>query len=337
LAWNLEKASAQPLLRRRVIGPAAVIATFVVSLIFGYLAVRGIRIHTTWSAIRTSSYWWLVPSQGALALSILLRVFRWRALFRPERRPPLRGLAKATLVGYLFNSLLPARAGEAARIVALKRVSGTPPAETTATVVVERIIDVSSLIALLFVLLAWLPPISWLGPAAVVAFACLGAVIALALFARHVSGVPRPWALRWLSTLPGLRDETVDRLASNAVSGLATLGRPRQALAALAWTFMSWLVLGLSFWLLMFGFDLKLPFVAGLLVVITTGLAFIIPAAPGAIGVFEAAGMAAMKAYDVDTSEAFGYVLVLHALNLFPFLLAGLLVLGADTRLRRAA
>ena len=190
---------------------------------------------------------------------------------------------------------------------------------------------------LLFVLLPWLPPISWLGQAGLAAAACLVAVIALALFARHVSAAPRPSAVRWLSTLPRLREETVTRLAVNAASGLATLRRPRQALSVLGWTFLSWLVLGLSFWLLMLGFDLNLSFAAGLLVVISTGLAFIIPAAPGAIGVFEAAGIAATKAYDVNSSEAFGYVLVLHALNLIPFLLAGLIVLGADTRGRRAA
>lgn len=337
MAGSLEKAAAQPLLRRRLIGPVAVIATFVVSLTFGYLSLRGIRVHEAWRAIRASNYWWLVPSLGAFAVAILLRVFRWRTLFRPEGRPPFRALAKATLLGYLFNSILPARAGEAARIEALKRYSSTSRAETAATVVVERIVDVLSLIVLLFVLLPWLPPISWLGPAGLAAAACLVAVIALALFARHVSGGPRPWALRWLSTVPGLREETVTRLAADTASGLATLRRPRQALAALGWTFLSWLVLGLSFWLLMLSFDLKLSFVAGLLVVIATGLAFIIPAAPGAIGVFEAAGIAATKPYHVDSSKAFGYVLVLHALNLLPFLLAGMIVLGADTRRRRAA
>jgi glycosyltransferase 2 family protein len=317
---------------RRVLEPAAVTATFVVSMIFGYLAVRDVRFYATWHAVRTSNLAWLVPSLGALALAILLRVFRWRALFQPESRPPLRSLAKATLLGYFFNSILPLRAGEAARIEALKRYSGTSRAESTATVVLERIIDVSSLIVLLFLLLPWLPPIAWLGAAGVAAAVCLGAVLGLALFARHVSRLPRPRALQWLTALPGVREERAVRLTKNAVSGLAALAHARQAVATLAWTFMSWFVLGLSFWLLMLGFDLNLSLMAGLLVVIATGLAFIIPAAPGAIGVFEAAGIAAMKAYGADPSDALGYVLVLHALNLFPFLIAGVIVLSANTR-----
>jgi uncharacterized membrane protein YbhN (UPF0104 family) len=87
----------------------------------------------------------------------------------------------------------------------------------------------------------------------------------------------------------------------------------------------------------MIGFDLGLPPLAGLLVVIATGLAFIIPAAPAAVGVFEAAGLAVTSAYDVPRSQAFAYVLVLHLLNLIPYLLAGLLLLAAEARGRRAA
>jgi uncharacterized protein (TIRG00374 family) len=320
---------------RGAVKTAAVLATFAVSLLFGYFAVRGVEFDATWHALRASNYWWLAPSLAALAISIAIRAARWWTLFRPGRRPPIGSLVRAILIGFFFNSILPARAGEAARIVALKRYAGTSRAETTGTVIVERIFDVCSLIVLLFVLVPWLPPVSWLEPAAIVAFACLAAAIALAVFAEHVSDRPTPRALRLLSRFPGLREETVARLTANAVHGLAALGRPRQALVALAWTFLSWLVLGLSFWLLMLAFDLGLSPVAGLFVVIATGLAFIIPAAPAAIGVFEAAGLAVTKAYDVGVSRGFAYVVALHALNLFPFLLAGLIVLGGDTLRRR--
>lgn len=335
---SLKSSVGQPVLRhRRVLSLVGVVATFAVSAIFGYFAIRDVQLDATWRAIRMSNYWWVVPSLAAFAVSILVRAIRWRTLFRPERRPRLQALVKATLVGYLFNSILPLRAGEAARIVALIRYSGTQAAEVTATVVVERILDVSSLVVLLFLLQPWFPPISWIRPAEVVAATCFAAVVALGLIARHLSTASRPRAPRWLSTLPGLREETIMRLARDALNGLAILFRARQALVALGWTFTSWALLGLSFWLLMFAFDLNLSFAAALLVVIATGLAFIVPAAPGAIGVFEAAGVAVMKAYQVEAPRAFGYVLVLHALNLVPFLLAGFAVLSADAWRRRAA
>jgi uncharacterized membrane protein YbhN (UPF0104 family) len=72
-------------------------------------------------------------------------------------------------------------------------------------------------------------------------------------------------------------------------------------------------------------------------VVIATGLAFIIPAAPAAVGVFEAAGLAVTSAYGVPRSHALAYVLVLHVLNFAPFILAGLLILAADARASRVS
>jgi glycosyltransferase 2 family protein len=322
-------------MRRRLTGVAAVLATFVVSLVFGYLAVRGVDFDAAWHALRTSNDWWLGPSLAALAVSVFMRAIRWRVLFDPQRRPPLGSLTKATLIGFFFNSILPARAGEAARIVALKHYAGTSMAEATATAVVERIFDVASLIVLLFALVVWLPHVSWLEPAAIVALVCLLALVSLTLVAWRTPAHRIPRWLKPLTRLPGLREETVVRLTGNVVHGLAALRTPRQALGALLWTFLSWFVLGLSFWFLMIGFDLGLSPLAGLLVVIATGLAFIIPAAPAAVGVFEAAGLAVTSAYGIARSTAFAYVLVLHVLNFLPYIAAGLVLLGAEARTRK--
>jgi glycosyltransferase 2 family protein len=323
--------------RRRWIGRAALLSSFAFSVVFGYLAVRDVDFDASWRSLRSCNFWWLVPAFAALSVSVVVRAVRWGVLFAPERRPALQSLTKATLVGFFFNSILPARAGEAARIVALKHYARTPLAETTATVVVERIFDIGSLIALLFVLVPWLPHVSWLRPAAIVAVLCLAVAVGLGVLARHLSVRPTPSWLKPLSRLPGLHEESVARLIQNTVHGLGTLGEPRRVLVALGWTFLSWFVLGLSFWCVMIGFGLDLSPLAGLLVVIATGLAFIIPAAPAAVGVFEAAGLAATSAYGVPRSQAFAYVLVLHLLNLVPFLIAGLLLLGGEARVRRGS
>ena len=63
--------------------PAAVVATAAVSVAFGYFAVRGIKFSSTWQALGACNYWWLVPSLGALAASVLVRVIRWQSLFSP--------------------------------------------------------------------------------------------------------------------------------------------------------------------------------------------------------------------------------------------------------------
>ena len=81
---------------------------------------------------------------------------RWRSLFAPPSRPSVKVITHANLIGYLFNTILPTRAGEAARVIAIRRAGGSP-AEATGKVVVEGVYDVLSLLVLLFVTTPWLP------------------------------------------------------------------------------------------------------------------------------------------------------------------------------------
>ena len=269
-----------------------------------------------------------MPALVALAVAIFIRALRWRFLFAPETRPSVRAVTAALLLGYLFNNILPARAGEVARVVALHQRARTSRAETTATVVIERAFDVLSLFVLLLVALPWLPPTSWFGAAAV-----LGAVLAVALGAAILvlavyGDRPIRRTLRPLGRFPFISDDRVERAARNITQGFASIRRFRLGMAAFLWTTLSWLVMAISFWFVMLGFHLDLSPVAGLLVVIAIGLAMILPSAPAAVGVFEAATLVALTAYGVGHSSALSYALVLHALNFVPFVAVGLLVLA---------
>jgi uncharacterized membrane protein YbhN (UPF0104 family) len=91
-----------------------------------------------------------------------------------------------------------------------------------------------------------------------------------------------------------------------------------------------------SFWILTNAFDLGLPVVAGMLVVVAINLSLVLPSSPAALGVFEAATVVALRAFDVARAEALSYALVLHLLNLVPFLVIGAALLGPGALRRRA-
>ena len=181
----------------------------------------------------------------------------------------------------------------------------------------------------------WLPAVTWLHAAAIVALVAMALTVVLVAFALYLRRRPRVGFVRALARLPLLSHETVERVTASVAHGFEATRRPRQALVATSWTVASWLVLGLSFWFLMIGFRLHLSLLAGTLVAVAVGLSFIVPAAPGGLGVFEAAGLAATHAYGIPTSRALAYVLVLHALNFIPYIVAGLAILAAETPRRR--
>jgi glycosyltransferase 2 family protein len=298
-----------------------------VSIVFAYLAVRDVQLGDVWDGLRSSNYLWLVPAVAMLAVTALIKAIRWRYLFAPETRPPTEPVVTSVLVGYFFNSILPLRAGEVARVVALRRRAGTSIAESSATIIIERAYDVLILLVLLFVTAPWLPEVTWIDTAAALAIA-LSATVVVAMIVLAVWGLrPLHFVLRPLARLPHLSTERVERLGASLGQGLAALQRPSLVLAAIGFTTLGWLAWAASTWLLMIGFHLDVSFLAALLVVVATSLAMILPSAHSALGVFEAAVLVALGAYGISDADALSFALVLHALNIVPWLVAGVVLL----------
>lgn len=303
-----------------------------VSAVFAWLALKDVDWSEAWKALQDCNYAWLVPSLAVLALTVPVKAVRWRYLYRGRTRPPFGAAMVALLVGLFFNTILPARAGEAARVVALSREAGTSKAESAATIVLERVFDVLALLVMLFVAVPWLPHVTWLRTAAALgtglAVVVAAGVAAVALWGER----PLRVVLCPLARLPFVPSGRIETAIENVHHGLAGIRSVRLAALSSLLTLAAWLLLALSTWLLMRGFSLHLPFLAGLLVVVAINLALVLPSSPAGLGVFEAATLIALHAYRIPDARAISYALVLHAVNLVPYLAAGLLVLHVHAR-----
>lgn len=299
------------------------------------VAFRTFELAEVWEAIRASDLAWVAASVVVLAGGVLLRAVRWHSLFVEGTRPQLRAVSSSLLIGYFFNNILPLRAGEAARLVALHRRTGGSRTQIAATVGLERVHDVAALLLLLALALPFLPEVTWLRAAAwlgagLFAAVALGAIVLRRYEERSLRVLL--WPLRWL---PGMSTERWEHAPANAARGLLGLTDPRVAFVAFGWTLVSWLVFSLSAWFLTLGFDLRVPPAAGVLVIVAIGLGMVIPSAPAAVGVFEAATLVALAAYGVAGAPALSYALVLHAVNFVPYVVAGAVVLVLARRPRR--
>jgi len=307
-------------------------ATVLLAALFTYLAVRGVNWHSAWLALKTCDAWWLIPAMVAFAAQTVMRAMRWRSLFAPARRPERRPILAATMIGYLFNNIMPARAGEAARVVALAQRTGTPAAEIVGTVVVERAYDVLSILIIFFCASPWLPHERWFGTAAIVAgVAAVGLGVVIWVLAVH-GDRPLRVIVRPLGRLPGLSVERVEREAATLAEGLSGLRERRVALEALVWSLAAWMTSALWAWLVLLAFQPSLGFGAGVLVTVVIGLSMIIPSPPAAVGVFEAAGVLALHAFNISESAALPYALVLHVSNFVPLVLVGAITLHSAAR-----
>jgi uncharacterized membrane protein YbhN (UPF0104 family) len=118
-----------------------------------WLSLRGLgageggnKFDLIWKAWEGSSKTWLLLMVVVAYVSHVMRAERWRMLLNPTGNPVGLGNSFLSLmVGYLVNLAIP-RGGEISRCYNLLKLEKTPVEVSFGTVVVERIVDVLSLV-----------------------------------------------------------------------------------------------------------------------------------------------------------------------------------------------
>lgn len=306
--------------------------TIAVTVLFSYIALNGINLSLAWHALRTSNYWWILLALIAFGLGNVARGLRWRSLFARGRRPQASTATNAMMVGYLYNNIMPARAGEAARVLVLTQRSKAAPVEILGTVVLERLYDVFAILVIFFAAEPWLPHVSWFSAAAIAAIVLAVLIAAAAMVLAIYGDRPVRLLLRPLRRFSLFAGERLEQTIDEVIHGLSGLRHPVLALEAFAWTITAWLLTALCSYFVTVAFHLHLSYACGILVSVAIGAGMILPSAPAAVGVFEGATLIALKAYHVPHSSALPYALVLHLVNFVPFVLAGVVLLHYNAR-----
>jgi glycosyltransferase 2 family protein len=246
------------------------------------------------------------------------RAERWYELLRYNGAQPRRldayGLVAVANFG---NNVLPARAGDALRVVLIAPRARTDARTVIGTVVAERVLDVVVLVGL-FVVLAYgvlggidAPSAGRPGFAALLV-AALIAASAAAAWILHRRGHLR----RVLAFLAPMAEAT-RRLRSN--HGMQLLGI----------TFAVWALEWIGWWLAARAVGLDLALLeAGYLMGLASMFA-LIPSGPGYVGTFDAAVVLGVRALDFSGAQALSYVLLLRFVVTVPITLIGFVVLVA--------
>lgn len=239
----------------------------------------------------------------------IIRTERWRLLLA-ESREHRRSLFPIVAGAFFMNTVLPFRAGEAARIFWTHRHRGRPLAGTVAALAVDRLMDSLALVILFLTALAARPgtPIPRGAVQGLMAVGLVG-VGFFVLLARHSEKIG--WRI---GSLPLPR--FLQRMMTSFIDGAAPL-RSFQTLAAtlflsaLLWCLMAGIFLGVG---RLFGLPLTWADASLLLAGIALGVA--LPSTPGFIGTYEAAGVGTLSLLGYDKSVAFPFVASIHLIQI---------------------
>jgi glycosyltransferase 2 family protein len=133
------------------------ISGILISIICSWLFARKIEWVHLKEAFREANYIYIIPTIIVIFLSHYLRAVRWSRLIAPIKKVSILNLFSATMIGFMANSILPARMGEIIRPIVIARRENIKIATSFATVVMERIFDVLSVIVVASLLFFILP------------------------------------------------------------------------------------------------------------------------------------------------------------------------------------
>jgi glycosyltransferase 2 family protein len=296
----------------------------------------------------------LVPSLFFFYLSMYLRAVRWAVFFRPRRELSGPRLFRPVMIGFAFNCILPAHAGEAVRALYVGRRESTGTATAMATIVAERLFDILTLLLCLGAALWFLPPIQPDLEVSVWGITVRGAMIdenlpkliwgAVFLFGSvSLMLVPGlvPALARCVVRVPGLPERVIAILRNilgGVEQGLAPLKDLRNLMEISVHSLSIWLGVAVSMWTLAFGFPgIRLDFWQSLATMCIAAVFVVVPSAPGYWGLFEAAIVFMLLAMGVqeDKSIATAYAITVHLVQYVPLVIVGL-SFAATSRVKEA-
>jgi hypothetical protein len=284
----------------------------------------------------------MLPLAGLVLVTLAVysvRAWRWGDLLLPLGRVGFADLFSATMVGFASGLLIP-RAGELVRPWLVSRRHPIPTSAGFATIILERLVDLVTVLALFAAYLFVLPTpaaqienrlteLLKLGGAVTGALAVgvLAFLLALHANAERVTALLE----RMLARFPRFVAEPCGRMLRAFSGGLAVLRAPLPQLAKIGLQSLAvWLLIALGFHLNHAAFGIVLPFHATFLLIAFLVVGVAIPT-PGMVGGFHAFYLLALaEVFAVPRATAAAAALAAHALSNLPILAFGLVLLGRE-------
>lgn len=274
----------------------------------GYLLSR-VAFSALWEALKGAEAGWFAPAFVVWLLVVALRVWRWSVIMGGT---PFVPTWHATTIGYFFNSVLPLRIGEIARVYVIARTTPLTMARTLSSVVVERLLDLASVV-LLFAWFAQRIPMreaftraATAGSVIVIVGVALGALVVVQ--GAAVDRLLRPRLERRFGTE---RTASILGKLTQIREGIATIGSPRRLAVTLALTVLVWVGTILVAYLCLRAFLPEGTYDEAGLTLVVANLGGALPSAPGGLGIVQSFATSALVVpFSVPESTALAFVLV---------------------------
>jgi hypothetical protein len=259
------------------------------------------------SAMLGASPLWVGASAAVSALFYLLRAYRWKIILIPVRNPTsLSNLFWITGVGYLVNTIIPLRIGEITRAILVDKTEETSFSGGLSSIAVERLLDLVA-VASLGAIALYLAPQTLAIPEIVMgSLKALAALIILLIIILFLAVKFEEEIQQILHKLPlkaYWKDKIVGFAGSLIEAARSIVSKPSLMASSLILSWALWLFQFGAYYFLFKAFNYSAPIFVIFIGYIFLMATFILPAAPGYVGSFEAFWMLIFLALGLTAPE----------------------------------
>ncbi len=289
-----------------------------ISLAGLFLAFRGIQWSAFLQELGSVDLWWYTGGMLGMVLVLLVRAARWRIFLMPMGSFSVINLYKGTIAGFFTNYVLPFRIGEVVRAYTTGKFIDRKASLLFPSIIIERFTDGVSffLFVVVFSLFVDLPLTDKQLAIVRISLIVLLALFAIVLFVYY----------RLRHRISAFLEKKHGRAADffeNLHHGMLALFDIRHPFAIIFYSFFLWFVTGLTYWAGIRACHIELGFIESFILMATAMIAIAIPAAPGFVGTFHAAMVAALILLGIDKNTAASYAFLQHLIGLIPICLFG--------------
>ncbi|KPJ56427.1 MAG: hypothetical protein AMJ42_05320 [Deltaproteobacteria bacterium DG_8] len=306
-----------------------VILGLLVGSLFIWLAFRGTDIEGIKSSFKAANYLYLIPIVFLTIIILMLRSYRWGVILEPLEKIDQWSLFSITAVGFMAIVLLPVRMGELARPYLISQKSTIKMGSSLATVVVERIFDMLTLLMVLLLILMMVKLPAWIFRSV-----CSILLIVIPLFLVLIFlAVKREVSVKSIDRIIGKLPKTLSsrlmRSLHSFLDGLQILPDLKKTFYLASLSLLIWSLVGLSTYILFLSFEsmLGLSLAAAYVVLVITALGVTLPTAPGFIGNYHFSCVLALSLFGIPKTDALTFAILLNFIQVMVTITLGLIFL----------
>ena len=214
------------------------------------------------------------------------------------------------------------------RAIPLKRKESVSFSATMGSVVIERVIDVITLMIVFGICLLLFPFPAWIQSGSLLILLII--IISMLIWYYMVHHTASALALfeKLTRRLPPSKSKRLNEMLGSFINGMSMIRSWKSYLIILLYSMLTWFTYMVSFYLMFHALDLaginQLNFLHATVSMVFASFAIMIPAAPGYVGTFHEMTKQSLMLFGVERELALTFAIIIHGYNYIVFTGIGL-------------